>query len=86
MKENESNWKNRITGNWSISRIIRLLSGLALIILGSVMKESIINFLGVLLFLQGLLNLSCCGTGGCSMGNRQKQVYKDVIKPYKPKK
>lgn len=86
MKKNTSTWMNRIFHNWNISRITRIVFGIGLIILGISSAERIIILFGSLLSLQGLLNLSCCGTGGCSRSDNGKQLYKDIIKPYKPKK
>ena len=86
MKENTSKWINRIFCGWNMPRIIRLVLGIALCIFGTTSKENIITLFGALLIFQGILNLSCCGTGGCSLSTDKRQVYKDLIKPYKPKK
>ena len=86
MKENTSKWINRIFCGWNMPRIIRLVLGIALCIFGTTSKENITTLFGALLIFQGILNLSCCGTGGCSLSTDKRQVYKDLIKPYKPKK
>lgn len=85
MKESTSKWVNRVTTNWNIQRIVRLVFGVMLLIFGLTSKENIITLFGALLAFQGILNLSCCGAGGCALSNDKKQVYKDMIKPYKPK-
>ncbi len=86
MKKDTSTWMNRIFHNWNISRITRIVFGIGLMILSFTSKENIIIIFGSLLLIQGILNLSCCGAGGCSLSNNKKQLYKDIIKPYKPKK
>jgi len=79
---------NNIFRNWNIARIIRLLAGLGLSIYAFTSKEYAFLFLAGLFLLQAVLNMSCCGTGGCSSSNEndQKQVYKQDIKQYKPNK
>ena len=86
MKESTSKWVNRLASNWNIPRIMRLVFGIMLCIYGFTSKENIVTLFGALLIFQGTLNLSCCGAGGCSLSNDKRQVYKDIIKPYKPKK
>ena len=72
--------------DWNTSRIVRLTFGVGLMVLGFVFRENILVFIGVLLMLQGVLNLSCCGSGGCQLPGNSKQLYKDDIKMYRPKK
>lgn len=86
MKESTSKWVNRLASNWNIPRIMRLVFGIMLCIYGFTSKENIVTLFGALLIFQGILNLSCCGAGGCSLSKDKRQVYKDFIKPYKPKK
>jgi uncharacterized membrane protein len=86
MKERTTKWKNRIFREWSISRMMRLGFGIGLIVVGIIWKGQLMTFLGVIFLLQGILNLSCCGAGGCSLSGNEKQFYKDAIKPYKPRK
>ena len=40
--------------------------------------------LGGLFIIQAVFNLSCCGSGGCSVASQKKTLYQDVIKPYHP--
>ena len=86
MKESTFKWMNRILVDWNISRIIRMVFGIGLCVMGITSKENVITLFGALLMFQGIFNLSCCGAGGCSLSNDKRQVYKDIIKPYKPKK
>ena len=86
MKDSTSKWVNRLASKWNIPRIMRLVFGIMLCIYGFTSKENIVTLFGALLIFQGILNLSCCGSGGCSLSNDKRLVYKDIIKPYKPKK
>jgi len=86
MKQSTSEWMNRIFRDWNLSRIMRLTLGIVFIVLGFISKEHLVIFFGILFLLQGMLNISCCGAGGCSLSENKKQMYKDIIKPYKPKK
>ena len=79
-------WLSRLVNDWNTSRVIRLLLGVGLTALGIVYKENIVVFFGVWFTLQGLLNLSCCGGGDCALSGNSKQLYKDDIKMYRPKK
>ncbi|MBM6993324.1 MAG: hypothetical protein I3J02_08695 [Prevotella sp.] len=80
------NWIGHLLEGWDASRTIRLILGGLLTIGGILYNESILIVLGVWLLLQSILNISCCGVGGCSVSGGQKPIYKDMVKPYKPKK
>ena len=77
---------NNIFRNWDAMRIIRLIAGVGFGIYAIVSKEYMFFGLSVLLLLQSLLDISCCGKGGCSSSKTKqtKEVYKDIIKLYKP--
>ncbi len=80
------NWISKLMNDWNASRIIRLAFGVGLMVMGFVFRENILVLLGALLTLQGVLNISCCGSGGCNMSGNSKQLFKDDIKMYRPKK
>ena len=79
---------NNIFKDWNIARVIRLLAGVGLSIYAFTSKEYSFLFLAGFFLLQAVLNMSCCGAGGCSSSNEkeQKKVYKGEIKHYKPNK
>ncbi|WP_321436502.1 hypothetical protein [uncultured Bacteroides sp.] len=79
---------NNILKNWDFSRIIKLIAGIGISIYAITEKEYSFLFLAGFLFLQAILNISCCGAGGCSSStnNSQKEVFKGEIKQYKPEK
>lgn len=55
--------------NWSLSRVLRLLVGLVLLVVGFVNHDSVLRFFGLLFSLQALLNLGCMG-GACAIPPR----------------
>ena len=58
MIESTFKWMNRIRVDWNISRIIRLVFGIGLCVMGIISKENIITLFGALLMFQGIFNLS----------------------------
>ncbi|MFV0396898.1 MAG: hypothetical protein ACK5JU_02620 [Bacteroidales bacterium] len=73
---------------WDIVRLIRLVAGVGFGIYAVVSKEYMFLFLAGLFLLQAIFNVGCCGcsTPGCeSESSSSRSLYKDVIKPYKPK-
>lgn len=70
--------------NWDVTRVIRLVAGAAIGIYAIISTDYVFLLLAGMFLMQAVLNISCCGASGCSTNNNQKQVYKDVIKPYKP--
>jgi len=79
---------NNILKNWDFARIIKLIAGIGISLYAITEKEYSFMFLAGFLFLQAILNISCCGAGGCSssINNNQKEVFKGEIKQYKPEK
>ncbi len=74
--------------NWDFSRVMRLIAGVGISTYAFTAKEYSFLFLAGFFLLQAILNISCCGAGGCSSsaGNNQKQVFKGEIEQYKPNK
>ena len=66
-------------------RITRLVAGIASAVYAVTSKEYMFLLLAVFFLFQAVLNISCCGSGGCSSNGEQKpqQLYKNVIEPYK---
>ena len=79
---------NNILKGWDPARIIRLTVGVGFGIYAVASKDYIFLWLTGLLLFQALLNISCCGGGGCSSSTTAAtgEVYKDVIKRYKPER
>ncbi len=77
---------NNILKNWDAIRIVKLIAGVGFGIYAITSKEYLFLWLAGLFLLQSLFNISCCGKGGCSSSKTKqtKEVYKGIIKTYKP--
>lgn len=79
------NKMNRVLKNWNLFRIIRLLLGIIITIYSLFSQEYVFLILGGLFSFQAIMNVSCCGAGGCYTDNKHKKnIYGDQIKEYKP--
>jgi hypothetical protein len=78
---------NNLLKNWDAARFVRLATGMGVGTYALVAKDYLWLWLAGILLLQAVLNLSCCGAGGCGAGNRtsQKPLYRDEIETYDPK-
>lgn len=76
--------KNLLLKNWDFIRTLRLLIGLGVGGYAAWAGDYFLAALGGLFIIQALFNLSCCGSGGCSVASQKKTLYQDVIKPYHP--
>lgn len=76
---------NRILKNWNFARIIRLLLGILIAIYSMSSQNYIFLVFGGWLLFQAIMNISCCGSGGCYTDTKLKEnIYGDQIKKYKP--
>ena len=77
---------NNLLKNRNTPRILRLAGGIGLGIYAVAAHEPLLWILAGFFLLQALLNVSCCGAGGCSAdgGKTGTEVCRDQIKPYKP--
>ena len=75
-----NNLKKRLTQDWNLMRIIR--AGLAVLVLVEAWKSAQIIFavLGSVLLGQVLMNVGCCGSGGCEISHDQKEPKSDEAK------
>ncbi len=76
--------KNLLLKNWDFVRTLRLLIGLGVGGYAAWAGDYFLAALGGLFIIQAVFNLSCCGSGGCSVASQKKTLYQDVIKPYHP--
>lgn len=76
---------NSLLKGWDVARIIRLVAGIGIAVYAITSKDYMFLLLAGLFLFQAVLNISCCGAGGCTTNDKtnQKQVYKDQIKEYK---
>ena len=76
--------KNLLLKNWDFVRTLRLLIGLGVGGYAAWAGDYFLAALGGLFIIQAVFNLSCCGSGGCSVASQKKTLYQSVIKPYHP--
>ncbi|WP_343688917.1 hypothetical protein [Chitinophaga sp.] len=58
---------NKITKNWNLFRIIRLIAGILLIGIAILTKLVILAIFGVMIIIQALVNTTCCDS--CNNGS-----------------
>lgn len=59
---------------WNAARAIRVGIGLAVLVLAAIQHDKIMLFFGGWLTLMPLLNLSCCGSGGCDIDHSKTRT------------
>lgn len=70
---------------WDLARIIRLVVGAVIALYALIGNDYLFLVLGGLFIFQSVLNISCCGAGGCASDlPHERNVYGDQIKQYKP--
>lgn len=74
-----------LTRGWNIMRVIRLVLGLIILVQGIMARDVMYGFFGVFLSFLALVNVGCCGVGGCSVpsvsskGSKTKEIeYEEV--------
>ena len=77
--------KKILTTDWHVSRIFRLVTGLAAIIYAIVKADSIMGIAGAMLLLMGLSNTGCGGSSGCGISlhgksKEQQDIRYDEVK------
>ncbi len=59
--------KQLIGSNWNFMRFLRLGLGLAILFQAALAANMSMGIAGLLLTLMALLNMGCCGAGGCNV-------------------
>ncbi len=69
----QSSWKYNLAHGWNFMRLFRL--GLAGLVLFEAWKSGELLFagLGMILLVQSLLNVGCCGASGCDISHVKKE-------------
>ena len=71
--------------NWTLSRLLRLIIGIAILVQAFISKDILFGVAGVLFTSMALFNLGCCGTGACSTPSKKKDenlkdiTYEEVV-------
>lgn len=59
-------------------RVVRLLGGFSLVVLGILKHDTISSAFGFFFVYQGLFNVSCCGAGSCSNSSIETTKMKQI--------
>lgn len=70
--------KTLLLKNWNIMRLLRLAIGVWAIIAAYQSGEALLGLMGGLLLVMAVMNIGCCGVGGCNtqMTTRKKSSQK----------
>lgn len=71
--------------NWGITRIIRLVLSVVLGVVFYYNHESLFLFVGIILAVQAVFNISCPG-GSCETSNKTSKTTEINFEKYDPKK
>ncbi len=77
--------KDAILKNWTFSRGLRLIIGLAIIVQALVSKDTMFGVAGLLFISMAVFNIGCCGAGGCATApkktdkNSKDITYEEVV-------
>lgn len=82
-KENKGSRLLQWLGRCDSGRILRLLIGVSLVLIGIFLKESLLAVFGAWLLLLGAFNVSCCGSGSCGTSHKDGLMSRHV-KDYTP--
>ncbi|AXE17688.1 hypothetical protein DR864_08030 [Runella rosea] len=64
--------------NWDFMRILRMGMSLWLIYSAFVDHQPLLGLLGGLFALQAVMNVGCCGSGGCAAPNTRQSAPKTI--------
>jgi hypothetical protein len=62
-----------ILQNWNFMRFLRLGMGIWLVYSAIVDHQPLLGLLGGIFALQSIMNVGCCGSGGCATPNYRQQ-------------
>jgi hypothetical protein len=77
--------KKTIFSNWNFMRVLRLGIGIAILIQAILAKDVVFGIAGLLFSAMAVLNIVCCGTGGCRVLTKRTSVttkditYEEVV-------
>lgn len=76
--------KNLLLKNWDFVRTLRLLIGLGVGGYAAWAGDYFLAALGGLFIIQAVFNLSCCGSGGCSVASQKRHSTRTSSSPITP--
>ena len=66
-----TNLKSILLSGWNLNRGIRLILGIAILFQYFEQKDFFIAMISVMLILQAVFNVGCCGSGNCAVETRK---------------
>jgi hypothetical protein len=72
--------KQRITSDWNITRVVRLVIGVCMLVWSIQMLDWTIGLLSVFFVGMALSNTGCCGAQGCAVPYKRAQNNIEEIK------
>ena len=69
----------KIINGWNVMRVIRLALGIAALVQGFLQKENLLVVAGIWTLFSALLNVGCCGSGGCTIQTHAKKPANEVV-------
>jgi hypothetical protein len=60
-------YKQQLLSNWSVMRLIKLILSVIILIQSVQQNDMIFGIFGGIFLTQTLLNIGCCGVGGCAV-------------------
>lgn len=60
-------YKEQIFSNWNLMRMIKLVLSIVILFQSVQSHDIMFGFLGGIFLTQTLLNIGCCGVGGCAV-------------------
>ena len=70
--------KSILLTDWNFMRVLRLLGGFSVVVLGILMHDTISSAFGFFFVYQGFFNVSYCGVGSCSNSSIETSKMKQL--------
>lgn len=68
-----TNLKSILFSGWNLNRGIRLILGIAILFQYFEQKDVFIAMISIMLILQAVFNVGCCGSGNCAVETRDRK-------------
>jgi len=68
--------KQTILSGWNLYRVLSLVRGLMVVVQSIILKDVFFGLMGLLLSGLAILNIGCCGVGGCQVNTRGNHEHK----------
>ena len=60
-------YKEQLLSNWNVMRLVKFVLSIIILIQSFQQHDLMFGFLGGIFLTQTLLNMGCCGVGGCAV-------------------